>query len=43
VLLGNLALRLGKKLEWDSGKMKVTNLRAANKYIRAEYRHGWGI
>jgi hypothetical protein len=43
VLLGNLALRLGKKIEWNAAKMKVTNLREANQYIRTNYRKGWEI
>ena len=43
VLLGNLTVRLGEKLEWDAVKMKVTNLSKANDYLKAHYRHGWGI
>ena len=33
VLLGNLAIRSGKKIEWDSERRKVTNVRRANKYL----------
>ena len=43
VLLGNVALRAGKKVEWDSVNMKVTNDAAANKYITREYRKGWEL
>ena len=43
VLLGNLAVRLGEKLEWDAVKMKVTNLSKANDYLKAHYRFGWEI
>ena len=43
VLLGNLALRLGKKIEWDAAKMQAKNLPEADKYIRAHYRKGWEI
>jgi predicted dehydrogenase len=43
VLLGNLVMRLGKKLEWDSATMQVTNAPEAEPFIRAQYREGWGI
>lgn len=43
VLLGNLAIRTGKKLDWDSAEMKVTNVPEANQYIRREYRQGWSL
>lgn len=43
VLLGNLAIRSGKKLEWDGAKMKVTNDENANKLIREPYFNGWEI
>jgi predicted dehydrogenase len=41
VLLGNLAVRLGKKIEWDSKNLKATNAPDADKLIRREYRPGW--
>jgi predicted dehydrogenase len=41
VLLGNVALRAGTRIEWDSIRMKVTNSRDANRFIRTEYRKGW--
>ena len=43
VLLGNVALRTGQKIQWDAKKMKVTNVRAANKYINEDYRRGWSL
>ncbi len=43
VLLGNVALRAGKKIEWDGVNMKVTNDADANQYITREYRAGWGL
>ena len=41
VLLGNIALRAGKKVEWDGVNMKVTNFDPANQFIRRQYRKGW--
>jgi hypothetical protein len=43
VLLGSLALHFDGKLEWDSGKMKVTNNSEANVYVKPKYRKGWEI
>jgi len=50
VLLGNIAVRMGKKLYekgvklyYDGPNMNVTNLPEANKYIRDEYREGWAL
>ncbi len=42
-LLGNVALRAGKKLFWDGPSMKVSNDEAANKLLHREYRQGWTI
>jgi len=43
VLLGNLAIRTGKKIEWDGANMKSTNDPEANPYVRREYRKGWTL
>jgi len=43
VLLGNVALRVGKKIQWDSKKLNVTNVPEANQYLRTEYRTGWKV
>lgn len=37
-LLGNLGIRMGKKLEWDSKAMKCTNNAEADRYINKKYR-----
>jgi len=43
VLLGNLAIRLGKKLEWDSENLRVTNVPEAEELIKGTYRQGWEV
>ena len=43
VLLGNIAIRTGKKILWDSATMTVTNLPEANAYINPPYREGWSL
>ncbi|MHC4168447.1 MAG: Gfo/Idh/MocA family protein [Planctomycetota bacterium] len=42
-LMGNVALRAGKKLEFDWKKMRVTNARDADKYVKPKYRQGRSI
>ncbi len=41
ILLGNVALRYGRKLDWDGQNFKFTNLPEANKYLTKEYTRGW--
>jgi predicted dehydrogenase len=43
LLVGNLAVRTGKRIEWNSKKMKVTNVPEANQYVSKTYRTGWEI
>ena len=43
ILLGAVALRAGKKVEYDPEKMEITNLPEANKYLYREYRKGWEL
>ena len=43
VLLGNVALRTGKKLHWDGPNMKALNASEAQAYVRGEYRAGWTL
>jgi predicted dehydrogenase len=43
VLLGNLAVRMGKKITWDDEKMRCVGLPEADPLIRREYREGWTI
>jgi predicted dehydrogenase len=42
-LLGNVAYRAGKKLEWDAAGLKATNCPEADQFIRREYRQGWTL
>ena len=41
--LGNVAFRVGKKLEWDAAKLKATNAPEAAQFIKRVYRKGWEI
>ncbi|MCD6597410.1 MAG: Gfo/Idh/MocA family oxidoreductase [Bacteroidales bacterium] len=41
--LAAVALRAGKKVEYDSQNMKITNIESANKYLSREYRKGWEL
>jgi predicted dehydrogenase len=43
LLVGNLAVRLGKPIEWDAAAMKATNAPEADRLIRKTYRTGFGI
>lgn len=43
ILLGNVAIRTGKKLEWDGPNCKVINVSEADQYVRKEYRKGWEL
>jgi predicted dehydrogenase len=43
VLLGNVALRVGKKLHWDSQNLRVTNAPEAAAFIKKSYRQGWEV
>jgi hypothetical protein len=44
ILLGTVALRCpDKELAWDAEQMKITNLPAANRYLRRRYRTGWKV
>lgn len=42
VLLGNLAIRSGQSVAWDTSVGRVTNIEAANRFVnRPAYRKGW--
>lgn len=41
--VGNVAYRVGKKLEWDSKSLKATNCPEADRFIRRDYRKGWTL
>jgi predicted dehydrogenase len=43
LLVGNLAVRLQKRIDWDSQNMKATNAPEADPLIRKTYRQGFGI
>jgi hypothetical protein len=43
VTLGTVALRSGKKVQFDSENMKITNVPEANKLLHREYRKGWEL
>jgi len=43
VLLANVALRAGRKIEWDAEKMRVTNNAGANQFVRHQYRGDWKL
>jgi predicted dehydrogenase len=40
-LLSNVALRTGKKLQWDAVALKAANCPEADQYLRRAYRPGW--
>ena len=42
-LLGNVAIRMGKKLEWDGKNMKALNAPNADEFIYHQYRAGWEL
>jgi len=41
--LGAVALRAGRKVDYDTKSMKITNFDEANKYLTREYREGWEL
>jgi hypothetical protein len=41
--LGNVALRIRKKLFWDAPNMKVVNVPEANEYLHFQYRSTWSL
>jgi predicted dehydrogenase len=43
VVVGVLALRTGKTIEWDAENLRATNCPEANQYVRREYRKGWTL
>jgi predicted dehydrogenase len=43
VLLGNVAIRAGSKIDFDGEKCAVTNNAKANEFLTKEYRKGFGI
>jgi predicted dehydrogenase len=43
LLVGNLAVRLQKRIEWDAANLRATNAPEADGLIRKTYRKGFGI
>jgi hypothetical protein len=43
ILLGCIALRSGKKLEWDGPNMRAKNAPDASRFVKREFRKGWTI
>jgi len=43
VLLGAVAFRTGKKLEWDAQNMRATNAPEADRLLSRTYRRGWEV
>jgi len=43
MLLGVVALKAGRKLEYDGANMRITNVAAANQYLDREPRAGWSF
>lgn len=41
--LGNVAYRVGQKIEWDATAMKAKNCPAADAFLRRDYRPGWSL
>ncbi|MEE2637561.1 MAG: Gfo/Idh/MocA family oxidoreductase [Acidobacteriota bacterium] len=42
-LLGNLAVRTGKAIDWDAVTMRATNVPEANAFLDEPYRAGWSL
>lgn len=43
ICLGNLAIRMDDRLEWDNKNLRVTNLEEANEFVSRKYRKGWEL
>lgn len=43
VLLGNVAFRVGRKIEWDSARLRAKGCPEADRFIQHDYRAGWRL
>jgi predicted dehydrogenase len=43
LLVGQLAIRVGKKIEWDEKQMQATGCPEANAFIQPQFRSGWEV
>ena len=42
-LLGSVAFRTGKRLQWDAASLRAPNCPEADKLLRRDYRQGWTL
>jgi hypothetical protein len=43
VLLGNVAYRAGRAIEWDARRLQAKGAPEADRYLRRRYRRGWRL
>ncbi|GMV96379.1 MAG: Gfo/Idh/MocA family oxidoreductase [Phycisphaerae bacterium] len=43
LLLGNIAVRTGERIEWDAAQRRITNVPEANELLDMPYRAGWRV
>jgi len=43
MMLGLVAYRVGKKINYDGATGKVTNVAEANQFLKKTYRPGWSL
>jgi len=43
ILLGAVSMRAGRKVDYDTNAMKITNYPEADKFLTREYRPGWEL
>ena len=43
MLLGVVALKAGRKIQYDAANMRVTNVQSANQFLEREPRSGWSL
>ena len=43
MLVGNVAMRVGKKLDWDADNLNARGCPEADQFIRPTYRKGWSL
>ncbi len=43
LLLGDVALRTGKSIQWDSSAMRATNAPEADPFVKPTFRQGWSL
>jgi len=43
VLLGTIAYKTGRRIEWDAANLKITNIPSAQDLVHKEYRKGWTL